>query len=137
MSNLNELTIAGARDALRKGDTTAVALTEALSFRAPLEADVPDEGRWLLRGLDQVFDCAGAVVVHCVPGVGCEFAHQVQGDARHPAAARRQGFGVAVALVLGASYVGWQDDLAVFDRALSDAEVEQVFRLGGGIGALR
>ena len=37
----------------------AVALTEALSFRAPLEADVPDEGRWLLRGLDEVFDRAG------------------------------------------------------------------------------
>ena len=39
MSNLNELTIAGARDALRKGDTTAVALTEACL------AAVADAGR--------------------------------------------------------------------------------------------
>ena len=43
----------------------------------------------------------------------------------------------SVALVLGASYVGHQDDLAVFDRALSDAEIEQVFQLPGGVGGLR
>jgi hypothetical protein len=43
----------------------------------------------------------------------------------------------SVALVLGASYVGHQDDLAVFDRALSDAEVEQVYKLPGGIASLR
>ena len=29
MSDLNKLTIAGARDALKKGETTSVALTEA------------------------------------------------------------------------------------------------------------
>jgi hypothetical protein len=39
--------------------------------------------------------------------------------------------------VLGASYVGHQDDLAVFDRALSDAEVTQLFELKDGIGSLR
>lgn len=43
----------------------------------------------------------------------------------------------SVALVLGASYVGYQDDLAVFDRALSDAEVEQLFKLEGGVSSLR
>jgi hypothetical protein len=43
----------------------------------------------------------------------------------------------SVALVLGASYVGHQDDLAVFDRALSDAEIKQVFQLPGGVGGLR
>ena len=43
----------------------------------------------------------------------------------------------SVALVLGASYVGHQDDLAVFDRALTDAEVERLFKLDGGVGELR
>lgn len=43
----------------------------------------------------------------------------------------------SVALVLGASYVGYQDDLAVFDRALSDAEVECLFKLDGGVSSLR
>lgn len=43
----------------------------------------------------------------------------------------------SVALVLGASYVGRLDDLAVFDRALSDVEVERLFRLDGGAGSLR
>ncbi|MGV3663612.1 MAG: LamG-like jellyroll fold domain-containing protein [Prosthecobacter sp.] len=43
----------------------------------------------------------------------------------------------AVALVLGASYVGHQDDLAVFDRALTDAEVAQLFALPNGVAGLR
>jgi hypothetical protein len=43
----------------------------------------------------------------------------------------------SVALVLGASYVGHLDDLAVFDRTLSDAEVEQLYKLDGGVGSLR
>lgn len=43
----------------------------------------------------------------------------------------------SVALVLGASYVGHQDDLAVFDRALTDAEVERLFELEGGVTSLR
>lgn len=43
----------------------------------------------------------------------------------------------SVALVLGASYVGHQDDLAVFDRALSDAEVARLFQLEGGVSSLR
>ncbi len=43
----------------------------------------------------------------------------------------------SVALVLGASYVGYQDDLAVFDRALSDAEVLQLYQLDGGVASLR
>ena len=43
----------------------------------------------------------------------------------------------SVALVLGASYVGRMDDLAVFDRALSDDEVMQVFKLERGIATLR
>lgn len=43
----------------------------------------------------------------------------------------------SVALVLGAAYVGHQDDLAVFDRALTDAEVEQLFLLPGGVASLR
>lgn len=43
----------------------------------------------------------------------------------------------SVALVLGAAYVGFQDDLAVFDRALSDTEVERLFLLEGGISDLR
>jgi hypothetical protein len=43
----------------------------------------------------------------------------------------------AVQLVLGASYVGYLDDLAVFNRALTDAEVRQVFQLKGGIADLK
>lgn len=43
----------------------------------------------------------------------------------------------SVALVLGASYVGHLDDLAVFDRALSDAEVAQLFKLASGVENLR
>lgn len=42
-----------------------------------------------------------------------------------------------VALVLGASYVGHIDDLAVFDRALSDAEAAALHALEGGVGSLR
>lgn len=41
-----------------------------------------------------------------------------------------------VALVLGASYVGYLDDLAVFDRVLSDLEIEQLFRLEQGVSSL-
>lgn len=61
--------------------------------------------------------------------------------------ARRQGsiegwdlrFGwdpAQVALVLGAAYVGHLDDLAVFDRALSDAEVNALFQLPQGVSGL-
>lgn len=42
-----------------------------------------------------------------------------------------------VALVLGAAYVGRMDDLGVFDRALTDAEVEALYKLPGGISDLR
>jgi len=42
-----------------------------------------------------------------------------------------------VALVLGASYVGRIDDLAVFDRALTDAEIKTLFGLEGGVSSLR
>lgn len=43
----------------------------------------------------------------------------------------------AVQLVLGAAYVGYLDDLAVFDRALSDSEVQYLYNLDGGVGSLR
>jgi hypothetical protein len=33
--------------------------------------------------------------------------------------------------------VGRQDDLAIFNRALSDAEVSQLYKLEGGVGSLR
>jgi Concanavalin A-like lectin/glucanases superfamily len=42
-----------------------------------------------------------------------------------------------VLLVLGAAYVGYQDDLAVFDRALADDEVARVYGLKNGIRDLR
>ena len=42
----------------------------------------------------------------------------------------------AVQLVLGASYVGHMDDLAVFNRALTDAEVKQLFALKHGVREL-
>ena len=42
-----------------------------------------------------------------------------------------------VLLVLGASYVGHMDDLAVFNRPLSDAEVKQLYGLKGGVKELR
>jgi hypothetical protein len=42
-----------------------------------------------------------------------------------------------VALVLGAAYVGRMDDLATFNRALTDAEVKQLFALPGGVSDLR
>ena len=38
----------------------------------------------------------------------------------------------AVALVLGASYVGHMDDLAVFNRALTEAEVKVLNGLKSG-----
>lgn len=42
-----------------------------------------------------------------------------------------------VLLVLGAAYVGYQDDLAVFDRAITDAEVARIYGLKNGIRDLR
>ena len=42
-----------------------------------------------------------------------------------------------VQLVLAAAYVGHIDDLAVFDRALTDREVAQIFALPDGIRTLR
>ncbi len=42
-----------------------------------------------------------------------------------------------VQLVLAAAYVGHMDDLAVFDRALTEREVMQVFTLRNGIADLR
>ncbi len=36
----------------------AVALTEALSIRAPLDQEVPADAAWVLRGLAEVFDAA-------------------------------------------------------------------------------
>lgn len=42
-----------------------------------------------------------------------------------------------VLLVLGASYVGYMDDLAVFNRALTAAEVKQLFELKDGVRSLR
>lgn len=41
-----------------------------------------------------------------------------------------------VQLVLGAAYVGYMDDLAVFNRALSDAEVKVLFGLAKGVAEL-
>ncbi len=38
-----------------------------------------------------------------------------------------------VLLVLGASYVGYQDDLAVFDRSLTDVEVDRIYQLKNGV----
>lgn len=42
-----------------------------------------------------------------------------------------------VQLVLAAAYVGYMDDLAVFNRALTEAEVKQVYALKNGIKDLR
>ncbi|MBI5768361.1 MAG: hypothetical protein HZA93_11245 [Verrucomicrobia bacterium] len=39
----------------------------------------------------------------------------------------------AAQLVLGSAYVGYQDDLAVFNRALTDAEVKQLMALKNGV----
>jgi hypothetical protein len=41
-----------------------------------------------------------------------------------------------VLLVLGASYVGYLDDLAVFDRALTDVEIDRIYGLKKGIREL-
>lgn len=41
-----------------------------------------------------------------------------------------------VLLVLGAAYVGYQDDLAAFDRALTDAEVAALYGLKDGVREL-
>jgi hypothetical protein len=41
-----------------------------------------------------------------------------------------------VLLVLGAAYVGYQDDLAVFDRPLTDAEVGKLYELKNGVREL-
>jgi hypothetical protein len=42
-----------------------------------------------------------------------------------------------VMLVLGAAYVGHMDDLAVFNRPLTDAEVTHLYRLKNGVRELR
>ena len=42
-----------------------------------------------------------------------------------------------VMLVLGASYVGYLDDLAVFDRALTEDEVKRLYQLEDGVSVLR
>ena len=42
-----------------------------------------------------------------------------------------------VLLVLGAAYVGYQDDLAVFNRALTDGEVQHLHELKQGVSELR
>jgi hypothetical protein len=42
-----------------------------------------------------------------------------------------------VRLVLGAAYVGHMDDLAVFDRALTDGEVRYIYGLEKGVRELR
>jgi len=42
-----------------------------------------------------------------------------------------------VLLVLGASYVGYLDDLSVFDRALTDEEAVQLYSLKQGVSELR
>ncbi|MBL9154485.1 MAG: hypothetical protein JNK37_18485 [Verrucomicrobiales bacterium] len=42
----------------------------------------------------------------------------------------------SVSLVIGAAYVGHQDDLAVFDRVLTDDEVTRLFQLKGGVREL-
>jgi hypothetical protein len=41
-----------------------------------------------------------------------------------------------VLLVLGAAYVGHMDDLGVFNRALNDTEVKDLFELKKGISEL-
>ena len=41
-----------------------------------------------------------------------------------------------VLLVLGAAYVGYMDELAVFDRAITDGEVAQIYALKNGIREL-
>jgi len=43
----------------------------------------------------------------------------------------------AYMLVLGAVYVGHLDDLAVFNRALTDPEVRQLYGLKQGVRELR
>lgn len=40
-------------------------------------------------------------------------------------------------IMLGLSYIGLLDDLAIFDRALSDEEVAAIHKLDGGIKALK
>ena len=41
-----------------------------------------------------------------------------------------------VSLVLGAAYVGYIDDLAVFDRVLNDSEIKKLYELVGGVRQL-
>lgn len=40
------------------------------------------------------------------------------------------------ALTLGLNYTGWLDDLAVFNRPLTDAEVKAIHRAPGGLGTV-
>ena len=40
------------------------------------------------------------------------------------------------AIRLGVNYVGLYDELAIFDRALTDAEIGRLHELTGGVGAL-
>ena len=40
------------------------------------------------------------------------------------------------AIRLGVNYVGLYDELAIFDRTLTDAEIHRLHELKGGVGAL-
>lgn len=122
-------------------------------------ADIPFEKRPMVQVEKPPFSRDGWThVVFTINGVnekavGVAKDGKDSGDAKGPSASlylngKPQGriegwdltFGwdpAAVALVLGAAYVGHQDDLAVFDRALTDGEVEQLFALPGGVGGLR
>ncbi len=40
------------------------------------------------------------------------------------------------ALTLGLNYIGWLDDLAVFNRPLTEAEIKTIYTANGGLGTL-
>lgn len=64
----------------------------------------------------------------------------LNGEKRGDVAARNQMFTwdpQKSALMLGLNYVGLMDDLAVFDRALSEQDIQRIFRLTKGVSELR
>jgi hypothetical protein len=64
----------------------------------------------------------------------------LDGTAQGELRGRQQTFTWAVeetAIALGLSYIGLLDELAIFNRALSDAEIRALYALDGGVASLR
>jgi ABC-type transport system involved in cytochrome c biogenesis permease subunit len=130
------------RSAVEAQDAKSRRAAEALGAREAYERIRTQLPGPLLQRFDQLRDhCLKLVeLAGSMRGPGAEAPEQGTLESLDRLANRLiwVGFPIfTVALVLGASYVGHQDDLAVFDRALSNADVEHLYQLKDGVTSLR